>query len=319
MDKKIKHTKHNYKGHDIIKILNSGMEVYHVKDMPEEFYKQYWDGMFDSLKSAKKYIDMWENETVNTTEASTATDNIQLKSIFASKLYKGSTRKERIHAAMLAPGNLSLVQQLAESLDEEYKIPENFGIEEEEKKESEEETPDFISDEEIDPEKDLVTIDDIGKSSAPKHSSSHASAPSFKPSEGSEVEKSEVDTSELMPDSPMTEEPKKEEKEAEASTKIMSATVADLNVLKGTLNGREDTAGVARIAEKENEVWIYYNDDVNLNNIMTDVIEFLMDSGYEDFEFNRLARSDNAIVFVRVTETRDYPDKSVEEVLEEQK
>ena len=44
-----------------------------------------------------------------------------MKAIFASKLYKASSRKDRIQAALNSLGNSELVQQLASSLDEEYK------------------------------------------------------------------------------------------------------------------------------------------------------------------------------------------------------
>ena len=42
-----------------------------------------------------------------------------LERIAASKLYKTSHRKASIQAAILSPTNLSLVAQLADSLDEE--------------------------------------------------------------------------------------------------------------------------------------------------------------------------------------------------------
>ena len=69
------------------------------------------------------------------------------------------------------------------------------------------------------------------------------------------------------------------------------------NEVKGTLNARQDTAGVNRVQIKNDELWIYYNDDINLNNVMANVIGLLSISGYKYFEFNRLARTDNAIVF----------------------
>ena len=47
-----------------------------------------------------------------------------LQSIYASKLYKTSTRKSRIKAAVESPVNVELVAQLAKSLDEEYKTDE---------------------------------------------------------------------------------------------------------------------------------------------------------------------------------------------------
>jgi len=225
-----------------------------------------------------------------------------MQAIYSSKLYKASPRKQKIQAALMSPGNLELVQQLSDALDEEYKTAQNLGKAEEEPKEKIDEL-DFIVDEKIDPEKDLVTMDDLGKSSGISHP---VSAPSSHKSEPKEDEKDESKGPDenLMPDSPMTEEPKED---------VKTATLADLSILKGTLNNRQDTAGVTRIAEKENEIWIYYNDDVNLNNIMTEVIEFLLTSGYEQYEFNRLARSDNAIVFVEVKSTEEEP-KQIEEV-----
>lgn len=228
-----------------------------------------------------------------------------MKAIYASKLFIASKRKEQIKAALLSDANTGLVQQLAEDLDEEYKTPENLG-QEQEKKESEEsdeeanEFADFIVDEDVDPEKDLVTMDDLGKSSGPsKKSSGSAPKPSKAPSGDKPDEKLKSDTSDLMPESPANEKPEP----AEASTKVekegvKAASTPDLNILKGTLNTREETAGVIRIAEKENEVWIYYNDDVNLNDIMVDVIECITCLDTQPLEFNRLARSDNAIVFV---------------------
>ena len=257
-----------------------------------------------------------------------------MKSIYASKLYIASSRKGRIHAALLAPSNLSLVQQLAEDLDDVYQTPENLGQAEEKKEEGSESEgfDDFIVDEDIDPEKDLVTMKDFesiskGSSShsAPSHSAAPSKAPKSEDSGGESKEpkgESKVDTSDLMPDSPATEE---KPKPAEASTEVNdSATdinaattvvklekLIDINTIKNTLNSRQDTAGVERMAEKENELWIYYNDDINLNNIMSEVIELLLTEGYEMFEFNRLARSDNAIVFVKTISTQLDP-KSIE-------
>lgn len=240
-----------------------------------------------------------------------------MKSIYSSKLYKASKRKDRIKAAMIAPGNLSLVQQLADDLDEEFKVPENLGLEtkshsEEAEKEN---TDDLMVDEDIDVENDLVTMDDISKAATgnnkvQKHSSktspSHSSKPEGDKSEDNK-DSNKDSNKDLMPDSPMTEQPAESSVNTKGSTSITAASIADLNILKGTLNSREDTAGVTRVAEKENEIWIYYKDDVNLNNIMTDVIEFLLTSGYEQYEFNRLARSDNAIVFVVMKATEEYP------------
>lgn len=60
---------------------------------------------------------------------------------------------------------------------------------------------------------------------------------------------------------------------------------------------RQDTCGVDRVQFKDDEVWVYYNDKINLNNVMSVVIEVLNAANYTYLEFNRLARSDNAMVF----------------------
>lgn len=104
----------------------------------------------------------------------------------------------------------------------------------------------------------------------------------------------------------------KEEAPVEESTQINAATTlyqppvqasccdqlrVDAAAIKGTLNVRDDTKGVARILEKDKELWIYYQDNVNLNTVMEPVIAVLNSTGFTNLEFNRLARSANAIVF----------------------
>ena len=136
-----------------------------------------------------------------------------MKSIFASKLYRASKRKDRIQAALASPNNLALAQQLAEDLDEQYKTPENLGLESEKVEEvsEDDELNDFIVDEEIDPSKDLVTMDDVGKSSGGGHSSKMPSSPksssSESPDKDDKVDKDseKPDTSDLMPESPGNE------------------------------------------------------------------------------------------------------------------
>lgn len=251
-----------------------------------------------------------------------------MKSIYASKLYKASPRKERIQAALLSSANRGLVQQLAADLDEEFQAPEYLDKDvnnEQDVKEIEEENlgfDDLVVDEEINPATDLMTMDDLATTKTSKSSSPHSGGHVTKLDESLKPD-SEVDTKDLMPDSPATDLNNKEE--AVASTTITSTTQVnptqiaqcaledlDLNVIKGTLNGREDTCGVNRISEKDNEVWMYYNDDINLNDKMTNVIEYIANAGFDNLEFNRLARSDNAIVFVVTKTVRDYPDKSID-------
>lgn len=72
----------------------------------------------------------------------------------------------------------------------------------------------------------------------------------------------------------------------------------EVESIKGTLNSQQLTCGVTRVAVKDDEVWCYYNDSVNLNEVMVEAIDLVSKAGYSYLEFNRLARSDNAIVFV---------------------
>lgn len=83
------------------------------------------------------------------------------------------------------------------------------------------------------------------------------------------------------------------------STTTFEHSSEQTDIIKGTLNAREDTAGVLRVRVKKDpcELWIYYEDKVNLNNTMPAVIEVLNGTAYTYLEFSRLARSDNAIVF----------------------
>lgn len=237
-----------------------------------------------------------------------------MKSIFASKLYRASKRKDRIQAALLSPSNMGLVQQLADSLDEPYKTAENLGVPVDKPEATE--TADFIVDEEINPETDLMTVDDldIGKSSKSQSSSKpHRSAPSSHMPSGPKPSLDDIDRpeSDSKPDGDAPNTPPPESStpsdETEASTRVTSCTEVDLAVIKDSLNSRADTCSVSRVAEKDGEVWIYYKDDVNLNNIMTDVIEYLMNAGFSSLEFNRLARSDNAIVFVKTNAVGQIP------------
>ena len=78
----------------------------------------------------------------------------------------------------------------------------------------------------------------------------------------------------------------------------------DITEIKDSLNEDSNCNGVVRISDDNDELWIHYNDKTNLNNIMEDVIEF-MSENYEGYEFNRLARTENAIVFTHDAENSD--------------
>lgn len=230
---------------------------------------------------------------------------MRLQRIYSSKLYVTSTRKDRIHAAMQDPINAELVQQLSDYLDEDAQI-ELKQAEIQLKQGEPAETP----------------TDTVGDSSAPaSHSApSHSSGGSFTPSfSGSpiddfgedeladiELPDEELDISDDTP-ADIPEEPETVESVTQEGRPITSATIIywntlddvvdDCDTIKGTLNAREDTKGVTRLQVSEHELWIYYNDDSNLNDKMVEVISVLNSTGYTYLKFNRLARSNNAIVF----------------------
>lgn len=151
--------------------------------------------------------------------------------------------------------------------------------------------------------------------------------------QSSELEnKSEVDSEPVKQPEPVNNEPSSsEEVESSQAVKASSGTTLpttdvtdhlDLEVesIKSTLNAKDNTSGVSRVGVKDNkEVWVYYNDNVNLNDVMVPVIEQMNASGYTYLEFNRLARSDNAVVFVVLREDTDRRKKPQSEVVEQAK
>lgn len=249
-----------------------------------------------------------------------------MKSIYASKLYKASKHKDKIHSAINDPLNVELVQQLKEYLDEpeeaevETKVPEVSEVE------------DKSNSENTSTRENKSSGVSVTKSSSPTSTSpssgDNAEAESDKESSESKEEKpvkedsqdKKQDTLEMKKSrsfhSPKKSESKDEdstESNVEESVTVESATVLyqqpvqaghcchgdfiDPDAIKGTLNVREDTKGVSRIFIKDDELWIYYQDKINLNSVMEPVIVVLNGTGFTNLEFNRLARTENAIVF----------------------
>lgn len=222
-----------------------------------------------------------------------------MNAIFASKLFRSSTRQDKIRAALADPVNMELVQQLRSYLDEPYR---KMGLMDPQPEEPETDTSEAPA-EEAGGESSSTPE---SSSSYPSHSSapSHASGPSSDPMDipglniEDETSLEEPPASEPS-ESASNEEPAPSEEPVAESTRITSSTnVQDtIEQLKGSINMRQETSGVNRILKKEDEIWIYYEDKVNLNNVMGPVIELVNALGYSNLEFNRLARSDNAIVF----------------------
>ena len=227
--------------------------------------------------------------------------------IMASKIFMSinSDRRKKILTALADPINIELVEQLDEYLDNEYKQMNDTA--------TETETVD------VNTEEDNSTEPTDDTSAAPSGSSA-PSAPrkSLFDKHKDELTKGDEDWD---PDSTSgTNDSADTDTEedttiVENSTKVNKAKiVADTTTLnpmaivhntinniafeiKGLLNAKADTAGVVRVNVKNDEVWVYYNDDTNLNNVMTPALESLNAASYAYLIFNRLARTDNAIVF----------------------
>lgn len=198
-----------------------------------------------------------------------------MKQLYACKMYKSSTRKSKIQAALSNPVNQPLVTQLRSYLDDEYRKEEILEPDIEMKKGKG--SP--VKDEHIDESsKDgKKVIDDNTKFSNPNG------------------DKEDTDVEDADKGSNSSED----DNNVNSSKKCAIRSSIDLDSLKGTMNAVSDTCGVQRVKidEDKKELWVYYNDDINLNDIMTPLIELLESSSYNYLIFNRLARSGNAVVF----------------------
>ena len=245
---------------------------------------------------------------------------MRLQRIYSSKLYLTSTRKDRIKAAINSQDamNVELVQQLSDYLDEDSKIL----LEQAQANLKQKETDNSGNK----PEESAG--DNETSSGSSSGSNGSFTRPSFSGSpidDFGDDELADID----IPDEggEVPEEPEAVESVTQEGKKITAAcqiwntlddVIDDCETIKGTLNAREDTKGVTRLQVVDHELWIYYNDDSNLNDKMIEVISVLNSTGYTYLKFNRLARSNNAIVFdILLNDTEQI--KSVKEVEEEKK
>lgn len=207
--------------------------------------------------------------------------------IYSCKMYKNSKNKDQIVATLQDPTNAELVVQLQSYLDPQYR------------KKKPTKDNDNISD--VQPKVDDNDIDDPdsvhqGTKSTPdlshsaaSFSENHVNDLSADPEYESGVDEPK-DPDNVAPDS----------NNDDVTSSISASTSVEIlqpDSIKGLLNASDDTSGVNRILVKGEELWVYYEDKKNLNNIMGPAIELLNSANYTCLEFNRLARTDNAIVF----------------------
>lgn len=227
--------------------------------------------------------------------------NSRMQAIYSCKLYKASKRKDKIQAAITNPMNSELVTQLAEYLDEEYQNPMY----------TEGEGSSDSNDVSIDSK--ASASDSSSTSSSPSSSTSGglgsfpASRLDFEPYSEEDDSELEIDDEpqsdlemdgEVIDDSEVSEVADIEDTDDDVEIESSNNVEVDLtDEIRALLNDSDEASGVNRVLSKESELWVYYNDDVNLNNVMGPAIELVSKSGYNSLEFNRLARSANAIVF----------------------
>lgn len=232
---------------------------------------------------------------------------MRLSRVYSSKLYLTNARRDQIADAINSSQNAELVQQLSDYLDDKSKekLAEAVHEEEEEVKQEEaalEEEEGMSADEDFNGD-----IPDDRNVFSPSYSGG-GGAPSSMPSDNmggdepdifAEPEGGEAPAPEPAPDETV-EQSTAIYGEVTASTTLedaVNSVAEDIDIIKGTLNGKEDTNGVIRATITDDELWLYYKDEVNIGDIMVDVIETLNGTAYTNLTFSRLARSNNAIVF----------------------
>lgn len=219
-------------------------------------------------------------------------EEILLKYIYGCKMFRSSSRKNHIKANIANPINVELVQQIEDLTDDSEGTVEKVNPSE-----------------------------NRGERKILKGPSSSPSGGSYSPSLSDGIEPSEDDifipdetdnngnTDENFDDSgsldtsdeSVDEDTSDENVESSEAITAVVEDELDINQLKSILNESSSlTYGVSRISERNNEVWVYYNDDVNLNPMLSDIIYTVESSKFKNLEFNRIARSDNAVVFVKV-------------------
>ena len=226
-----------------------------------------------------------------------------VSAIFASKLYQVSSRKDRIHSAYMNPLNAELVQQIDSYVSPKYQKL----LDEEESQVGENMNPAGGENSESSLGSGSSSSSSGGGSSfsGGNGSFSGGDIPGMITDEPDESSDSDIDdtSSEVSaPESAPASDSEPDDDSVEQSTVIASSCTEkdaslETETMKGSLNAVEDTAGVTRIRVKDKELWIYYQDSVNLNSVMGPAIDSMNALGYTYLEFSRLARSDNAIVF----------------------
>lgn len=213
---------------------------------------------------------------------------MELKIIYSSKLYKASSRKDKIRANINNPINVELVQQIADYVDANE--------------------PKQLDTKVNEPSESIVKRSDHPAPNRGADKINHSSESDVSPSDDIEPMPGLIADDKTISDEPQPAQPEDESaEEINESEKLTDDTVQgvegicssiDINQIKDELNDSPLTEGVIRVANKAREIWVYFNDNTNLNDIMVNVIDSIFSRYGAQLEFNRLARSENAMVFI---------------------
>lgn len=211
-----------------------------------------------------------------------------MKIIYSSKLYKASLRKDKIRANINNPINVELVQQIADYVDANE--------------------PKQLDTKVNEPSESVVKRSDHPAPNRGADKINHSSESDVSPSDDIEPMPGLIVDEETISDEPQPAQPEDESaEEINESEKLTDDTVQgvenislsiETNQIKDELNDSPLTEGVIRVANKAREIWVYFNDNTNLNDIMVNVIDSIFSRYGAQLEFNRLARSENAMVFI---------------------
>lgn len=229
----------------------------------------------------------------------------------SSELFKSSKNKSKILSTISNPINKELVKQL-ESYVKVSDLTEDDNSEDSKLDDSAESNSSYQE----------TNTNNTSSEDTQKSEQTHTSNPaSFVPndyydtsetddreetsSEGSDEDNNTEDESSDDSDSnDVNESTSTNKTEIKSSTYVTADIVAKaVNELPGALNLSDDTKGVDYAAFKTNannanEVWIYYDSEVDVSKILSNVVTYLLSSGYYYLQFNRVSRDDNALVFV---------------------
>lgn len=217
-----------------------------------------------------------------------------MKAIFASKLYRDSKRKESINAALSDPVNQGLVKQLRSYLDDST-------LSQLENNSEDVVLDDVKVEEDQDDDKIIPSKYTESRVDAPRGHGHISHDDSFEiGGEDSELDEGSSNQNQETEDKSNLEESHNisGRDKITGNTSLEYDISKELDAIRGLIDSREETCGTARLTVKNDELWIHFQDSVNLNNIMEPVIALLSSAGYYGLQFNRLARTENAIVFM---------------------